>query len=114
MSDNTPAQFIPEGRGNYLADFSADKHPQFKVYFTGRHENREPEVFDAEEFIAKKGIAAKGNRCHRLDVLKVEFIEPLHKPEDDEELQEVHEVISANIEEDSSDDFSPEPNLFDL
>lgn len=108
LSDNTPAQFIPEGRGNYLADFSADKHPQFKVYFTGRHENREPEVFDAEEFIAKKGIAAKGNRCHRLDVLKVEFIEPLHKPEDDEELQEVHEAISANIEEDSSDDFSPE------
>ncbi|MDD6253100.1 MAG: DNA gyrase/topoisomerase IV subunit A [Bacteroidales bacterium] len=85
VSDNSPAQYIPDGKGNYLVDFSADKHPQFMVTFTGRQEHREPEKFDAEEFIAKKGIAAKGNRCHRYDVLKVEFIEPLVKPEDEEE-----------------------------
>ena len=85
VNDNVPASFIPEGKGTYLADFSADKHPQFMVTFTGRQEHREPEKFDAEEFIAKKGITAKGNRCHRYDVLKVEFIEPLEKPEEDED-----------------------------
>ena len=85
VNDNAPASFIPEGKGTYLADFSADKHPQFMVTFTGRQEHREPEKFDAEEFIAKKGITAKGNRCHRYDVLKVEFIEPLEKPEEDED-----------------------------
>ena len=85
ISDNVPVEFIPHGKGAYLADFSADKHPQFMVTFTGRQEHRTPEKFDAEEFIGKKGIAAKGSRCHRLDVLKVEFIEPIHKPEDDEE-----------------------------
>ena len=85
ISDNVPVEFIPHGKGTYLADFSADKHPQFMVTFTGRQEHRTPEKFDAEEFIGKKGIAAKGSRCHRLDVLKVEFIEPIHKPEDDEE-----------------------------
>ena len=61
-SNNSPAFFVPEGKGNYLADFSSDRHPQFMVTFTGRQEHREPEKFDAEEFIAVKGISAKGNR----------------------------------------------------
>lgn len=47
VNDNAPASFIPEGKGTYLADFSADKHPQFMVTFTGRQEHREPEKFDA-------------------------------------------------------------------
>ncbi len=98
VSDNSPTRFIPEGRGNYLADFSADRHPQFMVTFTGRQEHREPEKFDAEEFIAKKGIAAKGNRCHRYDVLKVEFIEPLVKPEDDEEPADQGSAVGEIVE----------------
>lgn len=109
-SDNSPASFIADNRGAYLADFSADKHPQFMVTFTGRQEHREPEKFDAEEFIAKKGITAKGNRCHRYDILKVEFIEPLHKPEDDEEEgAKPGEIISLGPEDIPVDEtFSPE------
>ena len=109
-SDNSPASFIADNRGAYLADFSADKHPQFMVTFTGRQEHREPEKFDAEEFIAKKGITAKGNRCHRYDILKVEFIEPLHKPEDDEEEgAKTGEIISLGPEDIPDDEtFSPE------
>ena len=109
-SDNSPASFIADNRGAYLADFSADKHPQFMVTFTGRQEHREPEKFDAEEFIAKKGITAKGNRCHRYDILKVEFIEPLHKPEDNEEEgAKPGEIISLGPEDIPDDEtFSPE------
>lgn len=109
-SDNSPASFIADNRGAYLADFSSDKHPQFMVTFTGRQEHREPEKFDAEEFIAKKGITAKGNRCHRYDILKVEFIEPLHKPEDDEEEgAKPGEIISLEPEDIPDDEtFSPE------
>ena len=109
-SDNSPASFIADNRGAYLADFSADKHPQFMVTFTGRQEHREPEKFDAEEFIAKKGITAKGTRCHRYDILKVEFIEPLHKPEDDEEEgAKPGEIISLGPEDIPDDEtFSPE------
>ena len=109
-SDNSPASFIADNRGAYLADFSADKHPQFMVTFTGRQEHREPEKFDAEEFIAKKGITAKGNRCHRYDILKVEFIEPLHKPEDDEEEgAKPGEIISLGPEDIPDDEtFNPE------
>ena len=110
VNDNAPASFIPEGKGTYLADFSADKHPQFMVTFTGRQEHREPEKFDAEEFIAKKGITAKGNRCHRYDVLKVEFIEPLEKPEEDEdEGVKPGEVITLGPEDSpEGESFNPE------
>ena len=109
-SNNSPAFFVPEGKGNYLADFSSDRHPQFMVTFTGRQEHREPEKFDAEEFIAVKGISAKGNRCHRYDVLKVEFIEPLVKPGDedvkDEEAQEIVNMTEEVVQDE--DNFSPE------
>ena len=110
VNDNAPASFIPEGKGTYLADFSADKHPQFMFTFTGRQEHREPEKFDAEEFIAKKGITAKGNRCHRYDVLKVEFIEPLEKPEEDEdEGVKPGEVITLGPEDiPEGESFNPE------
>lgn len=110
VNDNAPASFIPDGKGTYLADFSADKHPQFMVTFTGRQEHREPEKFDAEEFIAKKGITAKGNRCHRYDVLKVEFIEPLEKPEEDEdEGVKPGEVITLGPEDiPEGESFNPE------
>ena len=109
-SNNSPAFYVPEGKGNYLADFSSDRHPQFMVTFTGRQEHREPEKFDAEEFIAVKGVSAKGNRCHRYDVLKVEFIEPLVKPGDedvkDEEAQEIVNMTEEVVQDEEN--FSPE------
>jgi len=51
--------------------------------FGGKYAHREAETYDAEEFIGKKGIAAKGKKCHTYTLKKVEFGEPIHKPEDD-------------------------------
>lgn len=82
-SDNTPMLFISEGQKSCLTALSEDKHPRFQVTFGKKYEHRDPEVFDAEEFIAKKGIAAHGKKCHSYDVKKVKFVEPLRKPEDD-------------------------------
>ena len=65
--------------------------------FKGKNEGREPEVFEAEEFIAKKGLAAKGKRCHSLDVKKVRFVEPLHKPEDDIDPNATEEAEPQNL-----------------
>ena len=80
LSDNTPTLFIAEGKNSYLVELSDDARPQFKVEFGGKWEYREPEVFSAEDFIAKKGLAAKGKKVHSLDVAKVYFIEPLEVP----------------------------------
>ena len=83
VSDNTPVSFISDSKGSYLVAISDDKHPQFEITFGGKHEHREAEAVDAEEFIAKKGLQAKGKKVSAMDVKSVKFIEPLHKPEDD-------------------------------
>ena len=103
LSDNTPVSFIAEGRSSYLVDISEDKHPQVKVTFTGKYAHKEPELIDAEEYIAKKGIAAKGKKCHALDLKKVEFVEPLVKPEDLEEEEPEAEPENLAGEIDMSD-----------
>ena len=83
VSDNTAVSFISETKGSYLVAISDDKHPQFEITFGGKHAHREQENVDAEEFIGKKGVQAKGKKVSAMDVKSVKFIEPLHKPEDD-------------------------------
>ena len=99
LSDNNPVSFIAEGQKSYLVELSGDRHPQYEI--TWKLEDKIPETVDAEEWIAKKGIAAKGKKCaERGEVKSVRFIEPLHKPEDD---------IVEEAPEDIPDD-SPEPD----
>ena len=100
VSDNNPTSFIAEGAKSKLIGLSDDLHPQYLVTFGGKHAHREPEAIDAEEWIAKKGVGAKGKKCHNLDVKKVEFIEPLHKPEDDVKPAEEgpHDVIDLGTD----------------
>ena len=96
-SNNTPMLFISDAPKSYLVALSSDKHPQYKCTFGGKSAHKEPECIDAEEWIGKKGITAKGKKCHdRETVKKVEFVEPLVKPED--ELQEPEpETIEIEI-----------------
>lgn len=106
LSDNTPLSFIAPGTKSYLVALSEDKHPQFQVIFGGKYEHRDPENIDAEEYIAKKGYAAKGKKCHQYDLKEVKFIEPLHKPEDDiedEPLDIIDDVESDDPQGDSNE-----------
>ncbi len=106
LSDNTPLSFIAPGTKSYLVALSEDKHPQFQVIFGGKYEHRDPENVDAEEYIAKKGYAAKGKKCHQYDLKEVKFIEPLHKPEDDiedEPLDIIDDVESDEPQGDSNE-----------
>ena len=84
-SDNNPMLFISDAPKSYLVAVSGDKYPQYKCIFGGKSAHKEPELIDAEAWIGKKGITAKGKKCHDRDtVKKVEFVEPLVK-EDPEE-----------------------------
>lgn len=106
LSDNTPLSFIAPGTKSYLVALSEDKHPQFQVIFGGKYEHRDPENIDAEEYIAKKGYAAKGKKCHQYNLKEVKFIEPLHKPEDDiedEPLDIIDDVESDEPQGDSNE-----------
>ena len=102
VSDNTPVSFISESKGSYLVAISDDLHPQFEITFGGKNVNRDPETVDAEEFIAKKGLQAKGKKVSALDVKSVQFVEPLHKPEDDI-VEEASQAENQAGEIDNSD-----------
>ena len=110
LSDNNPLSFISAGKGSYLVALNDDLHPRVKAVFGGKWEHREAEIIDAEEFIAKKGLGAKGKKVSPLDLKSVEFIEPLHKPEDD--IAEEETGISAIGDEEALDLNLDEPTLF--
>ena len=94
LSDNTPISFISEAPKSYLVELSGDKYPQYEIVW--KLSDKEPEAVDAEQWIGKKGIAAKGKKCaERGEVKSVRFIEPLVKEE--EEQEEEPEVPSDPI-----------------
>ena len=97
VSDNTPLSFISDHQKSYLVELSSDRHPQYEVVW--KLEDKPAEAVDAEEWIAKKGISAKGKKCSvKPDVKTVRFIEPLVKEGDDDAQDETLEAeeIEAN------------------
>ena len=81
MSDNTPQSFISDSPKSYLVELSDDLHPQYEISW--KMEDKPAEAVDAEEWIGKKGFAAKGKKCSAKGEIKsVRFIEPLVKEDD--------------------------------
>lgn len=121
ISDNTPLSFISDGPKSYLVELSDDLHPQYEVIW--KLEDKQPEAVDAEEWIGKKGIAAKGKKCtSRGEVKTVRFIEPLIKEEDTpeegtpepfmpEDVRDMPEELPEGIPDDMEEGFE-EPTLF--
>ena len=91
VSDNTPLSFISDHQKSYLVELSSDRHPQYEVVW--KLEDKPAEAVYAEEWIAKKGISAKGKKCSvKPDVKTVRFIEPLVKEGDDVAQEETLEA----------------------
>ena len=126
QSDNTPVRFISEAKGSYLVAISSDR---WHLVFGGKNAGREPENIDAEEFIGKKGISAKGKKCSPYELESVSFIEPLQKEEELPEEEELAEeeisdtdaagagAVPQGVEIELGEDDIPEdeePTLFDL
>ena len=91
INDNNPVPFISAAKKSYLVELTDDRHPQIEAIFGGKWEHREAEKIDAEEFIAKKGVAAKGKKVSPFDLKEVRFIEPLVKDDDIEERNEAED-----------------------
>ena len=112
VSDNTPVNFISDTKGSFLVELSEDRHPQFEIIFGGKHEHRESEKVDAEEFIAKKGLQAKGKKVSQMDVKSVRFIEPLQKEEDNVPVPESEaENQAGDIIDDFVEPIDDDPQL---
>ena len=99
LSDNTPQSFIADGAKSYLVALSDDLHTRYTVTFGGKDSSHAPETIVTEDWIAKKGWQAKGKKCHdRYKVKKVEFAEPLHVEEEDEQPEPVEIVTDTDIQ----------------
>jgi len=112
LSDNTPTSFISEAKGSYLVDISEDRFPRFIINFGGKHEHRDDEIVEAEPFIGKKGLAAKGKRCSDKDVKAVSFIDPI--PVEDDDLPEENDELTSEIGVDDILDVSIEEDLGEI
>ena len=101
-SNNSPMLFISDARGSKLVDISSDDYPQLILTFGGKFAHREPETVDVAEFIAKKGITAKGKKCSPYDLKAVEFGEPLEKDEPEAPGEAIAEPFDGD--DDMADD----------
>lgn len=116
LSDNTPVSFISDAPKSYLVEISGDRHPQYEIVW--KLADKEPEAVDAEEWIGKKGIAAKGKKCaERGEVRTVRFIEPLVKEEAGAETPGDSAPADLpddgmNEAEDNTEEVFDEPTLF--
>lgn len=119
ISDNTPVCFISDAKGSYLVAVSDDRRPQIEAVFGGKHEHREAEKIDAEEFIGKKGLQAKGKKVSQYELKSVQFVEPLPVPEEEkpatvaEAQNQAGEIDNSDVEDpaDFADD-DDQPTLF--
>jgi topoisomerase-4 subunit A len=94
--------FIGEHENSRLVVLSDDKFPQIKISFGGKHKSRDEEIIDCEEFIAVKGIKARGKRLTTFEVAKITELEPLQK-EDEGEILELEDEIEKSDNEDKPD-----------
>ena len=111
VSDNTPQSFISDDPKSRLVELSDDRHPQYEISW--KLEDRPAEAVDAEEWIAKKGVTAKGKKCSsRPDVRSVRFIEPLVKEGDADEIAEEEYAETEEVAAPEEETLDEEPTLF--
>jgi topoisomerase-4 subunit A len=80
--------FIDETAGSRVVLISEETYPRVKLIFGGKHKHRQDEIIDVAEFIAIKGVKARGKRLTTYQLSRIEEIEPLEleeKPMEEEE-----------------------------
>ena len=110
-NDNYPyiKRFLLEAskkKQTYLGENAASKeillseqvYPRFLITFGGADAVRPKQEIDVEQFISVKGFKAKGKRLTTYQIERVEELEPLRFPEEEEEVaEEVEETEEAPL-----------------
>jgi topoisomerase-4 subunit A len=80
------------------------------VKFGASYKNKPAEMINAEEFIAIKGMKAKGKRISALPVADVEEIEPVQP---DDEPEEPQQTVTGEmpLEDGANDDAEDAPQM---
>jgi topoisomerase IV subunit A len=86
-ASDRPSELVGEHKASYIVEVNDDDYPQLEVTFGGANASRPVELIDVEEFIGVKSAKAKGKRVTTYEVGKLEFIEPLDKAPEPEEVE---------------------------
>ncbi len=79
-----------------IMGISQDKCPVLKLDFGGKNSDKEPEIIDAEEFIAVKGYTARGKRLSTFNIKKASWLKPRIVEESKEITQENNDASADN------------------
>ncbi len=93
---NKRINFIGEVNENKLISITWVRYPRFEIEFAGKHDQRENEIIEVEEFIGVKSHKAKGKRLTNYEVGNIKEIEPIIK---DEDIKEDEEPIEAESDD---------------
>ncbi|TVQ07406.1 MAG: DNA gyrase/topoisomerase IV subunit A [Bacteroidetes bacterium] len=95
--------FISEHENSRLITLTVAKFPQLKVSLVpgGKKQKNEEEI-NVDEFIAIKGMKAKGKRLSNYEVESVEWLEPLVPDPVDEDPQEAVEEENGDTPEEKN------------
>ncbi|MBO4734851.1 MAG: DNA gyrase/topoisomerase IV subunit A, partial [Paludibacteraceae bacterium] len=101
-----PTSFIGDNPNSRILLITSTVYPHLKVNFGGNDSQRTPMEIDfgVEEFIAVKGVKAKGKRIHPSWVVgDVVELEPTKVPEPEPEPEEEDPETSADDVDDNDD-----------
>ena len=112
--------FIGDNPKSELLLLTDTVYPRIKVTFGGADAIRPAEEIDAEQFIGQKSFKAKGKRLTTWEVAKVEELEPLRFPEQEQatdDQDEENEPENLDPDKDKSeqqviDEMTGQLNLF--
>ncbi|MBR3633731.1 MAG: DNA gyrase/topoisomerase IV subunit A [Bacteroidaceae bacterium] len=91
-------------RQNFLSDqgdarmllLTSEVYPRISITFGGGSSFREPQEVDVDEFIAVKGVKARGKRLTNYEVATIEELEPLRQPENENDNENDNENENGN------------------
>jgi len=94
--------FLSDNPASRLVLLTDTAFPRLEIVFGGADTYREPQIIDAEQFIAVKGMKAKGKRLSTFNLKTITELEPLRFKEEQKTIEE-----SAENEElvENEDDF---------
>jgi topoisomerase-4 subunit A len=104
-------------RQNFLSDqgdarmllLTSEAYPRICITFGGGSNFREPQEVDVDEFIAVKGVKARGKRLTNYEVAAIEELEPLRQPEPTvDEEEDTENEAPYPTKGDKTDDEAPD------
>ena len=103
-----PVNFVGDNPKSKLIRVSDEDHPLFSLTYGGDDKWRPAEQIDAYEFIAEKGIKAKGKQLAKWQVGKIDELEPLIPTVREEDSAASADSDSVAVEPDEPE----QPTLF--